>query len=113
MLDLADGTFEIFDAYHELDDFKKEYEWCPYLQILPVIGADLNIYSCHDKAYNFEEGLIGTIKNQRFKDFWFSKKNKFFKINPAINCNHHCVENNKNKLILEYLNANRDHLGFV
>lgn len=114
MIDLADDTFEIFDAYHELDErYKKEYDWCPYLQILPVIGADLNIYSCQDKAYNFEEGLIGSIKNQGFKDFWFFNKEKFFKINPAINCNHHCVANYKNKLILKYLNADRNHLGFV
>jgi len=38
---LADNNFEIFDAYYELDaKFKKEYTWCPYSQILPVIGAD-------------------------------------------------------------------------
>ncbi|RJQ13410.1 MAG: radical SAM protein, partial [Nitrospiraceae bacterium] len=43
---LGDDDFEIFDAYHELDGkFDKEYTWCPYLQILPVIGADLNVYS--------------------------------------------------------------------
>lgn len=106
--------FEIFDAYHELEDkFKKDYKWCPYLQILPVIGADLNIYPCQDKAYNLEEGLVGSIKNKRFKDFWFSNKNKFFKIDPSEACNHHCVANHKNKLILEYLNANKEHLAFV
>lgn len=112
--DFSDGHFEIFDSYHALDDkFKKDYDWCPYLQILPVIGADLNIYPCQDKAYNLEEGLIGSIKNQRFKDFWFSNKNKFFKIKPSKVCNHHCVANEKNKMILEYLNADEEHLGFV
>lgn len=112
--DLSDEEFEIFDAYHELDDtFAKEYNWCPYLQILPVIGADLNIYPCQDKAYNLDEGLIGSIKNCRFREFWFSDKNKFFKINPFLHCNHHCVANAKNKLILDYLNADRGHLGFV
>lgn len=112
--DLANDKFEISDAYHELDEkFKKEYSWCPYLQILPVIGADLNIYPCQDKAYNLNEGLIGSIRNQRFKDFWYSDKNKFFKINPSRVCNHHCVANAKNRLILEYLDADRKHLGFV
>lgn len=112
--DLADNKFEVFDAYHELDEtFKKEYRWCPYLQILPVIGADLNIYPCQDKAYNLDEGLIGSIKNQRFKDFWFSDKSKFFKINPSLLCNHHCVANIKNKLVLEYLNTDKEHLEFV
>jgi MoaA/NifB/PqqE/SkfB family radical SAM enzyme len=112
--DFASKNFEVFDSYHELDDkFNKEYDWCPYLQILPVIGADLNVYPCQDKAYNLDEGLIGSIKNQSFKDFWFSSKENFFKINPSKVCNHHCVANSKNKLVLEYLNADREHLGFV
>ena len=109
-----DETFEIFDAYHELDEkFKKSYSWCPYLQILPVIGADQNIYPCQDKAYNLEEGLIGSIKDQRFKEFWFKNKEKFFKINPSLNCNHHCVANEKNKMLLDYLGADKGHLEFV
>lgn len=112
--EFAGEGFEIFDSYHEqLETFEKEYRWCPYIQINPVIGADLNVYSCHDKAYNLKEGLIGSIKNQRFKDFWFSDKNNFFRIDPTIHCNHHCVVNEKNKLILDYLNADKEHLGFV
>lgn len=112
--DFADDRFEINDAYHELNEtFTKDYTWCPYLQILCVIGADLNIYSCQDKAYNLEEGLIGSIKNCSFKDFWFLDKNKFFKINPVLHCNHHCVANTKNKLIFDYLNADKEHLEFV
>src|SRR3989338_5187762 len=69
---LAKDDFEIFNSYHEqLETFKKQYIWCPYLQILPVIGADLNVYSCHDKAYNLDEGLLGSIKETSFKNFWF------------------------------------------
>ncbi|NQT22144.1 MAG: radical SAM protein [Candidatus Omnitrophica bacterium] len=112
--DFADGGFEINDSYHELDEkFEKKYDWCPYLQILPVIGADLNMYPCQDKAYNLDEGLLGSIRNQRFEDFWFSDKNKFFKINPSIHCNHHCVANTKNKLILDYLDIDEEHMEFV
>jgi MoaA/NifB/PqqE/SkfB family radical SAM enzyme len=107
-------NLEIFDDYHnQLETFEKNYSWCPYLQILPVIGADLNIYPCQDKAYNLEEGLIGTIKDKHFKDFWFNDKSKFFKINPSKVCNHHCVADGKNKLLLEYLDADKDHLMFV
>ncbi len=114
MENLADKNFEIFDAYHELDNkFNKEYTWCPYLQILPVIGADLNIYPCQDKAYNLEEGLVGSIREQRFRDFWFNDKSKFYKINPSIVCNHHCVANTKNQIVLEYLNTDKEHMGFV
>jgi len=78
-----------------------------------VIGADLNIYSCQDKAYNLEQGLIGSIESRRFREFWFSDKNTFFKVNPSTDCDHHCVSNEKNRLILEYLGAQRDHLDFV
>jgi MoaA/NifB/PqqE/SkfB family radical SAM enzyme len=110
--DLQDDSFEVFDSYHYLDDnFQKDYKWCPYLQILPIIGADLNIYPCQDKAYNIKEALIGSIKDRSFKDFWFDDKNKFFKINPSMHCKNHCVANNKNKMILDYLNT--EHLGFV
>jgi len=112
--ELGDNGFEIFDSYHnQLESFRKEYEWCPYLQILPIIGADLNVYPCQDKAYNLKDGLIGSIKNKRFKDFWFEDKRKFFKIDPSKVCNHHCVTNEKNKIIMEYLNVDKEHLGFV
>ncbi|MEW6087945.1 MAG: radical SAM protein [bacterium] len=112
--DFSSKDFEIFDSYHLLEEkFAKDYNWCPYQQVLPVIGADLNIYPCQDKAYNLDEGLIGSIKNQSFKDFWFGDKNQFFKINPSKVCNHHCVANEKNKMILEYLNTEEGHLEFV
>ncbi|MFH1850460.1 MAG: radical SAM protein [archaeon] len=111
---LENRAFQIFDSYHtQLDTFKKDYSWCPFLQILPIIGADLNIYPCQDKAYNLETGLLGSIAGQRFRQFWCSDKNSFFKINPARDCNHHCVANEKNRLILNYLDADPDHLGFV
>ena len=114
MKELAGPDFEVFDAYHLLDErFDKEYTWCPYIQVLPVIGADQNVYSCQDKAYNLEEGLIGSIKEKSFKEFWFDDKEKFFAINPSCHCNHHCVANAKNKLLLDYLDADQEHLGFV
>lgn len=112
--EFSNESFEIFDSYYaQLETFNKAYTWCPYLQILPIIGADLNIYPCQDKAYNLNEGLIGSIKEKRFKDFWFRDKTKFFKINPAHNCNHHCVADAKNRLILDYLDADKEHLEFV
>lgn len=107
-------SFEIYDAYHLLDEkFDKGYTWCPYLQILPVIGADLSIYSCQDKAYNLEEGFIGSIKEIGFKQFWMNDKSKFFRINPQKICRHHCVANQKNRLVMEYLSVDMDHGMFV
>ncbi|QKF83315.1 radical SAM/SPASM domain-containing protein [Halarcobacter ebronensis] len=112
--ELEDESFEVYDTYHLLEEkFEKDYDWCPYIQILPIIGADLNIYSCQDKAYNLDNGLVGNIKEKSFKEFWFNDKEKFFKINPKCDCSHHCIANEKNKMILDYLNVDLDHLGFV
>lgn len=111
---LASRKFEIFDAYHALDEkFKKNYTWCPFLQILPVIGADLNVYTCQDKAYNLENGSMGSIADKDFKTFWLQNREKFFQINPSIDCNHHCVANTKNKMILEFLDIDAGHGAFV
>ncbi len=112
--ELAGDGFEIKNDYHPLDEwFDKDYTWCPFLQLLPVIGADLNVYACQDKAYSIPDGLLGSIGDKRFKDFWFSGKEKFFAINPSVHCRHHCVANPKNRLIVDYLGADRDHLSFV
>lgn len=111
---LAGPDFEVYDAFHyQLESFDKPYDWCPFLQILPVIGADLNVYTCQDKAYNLETGLLGSIQSQRFRTFWFSSKENFFETIPRKHCSHHCVANAKNRLILEYLCADRQHLDFV
>jgi len=112
--ELADSSFEVFDSYHSLsDEFSKKYDWCPYLQVLTVIGADLNVYSCQDKAYNLSDGLIGSISKVRFRDFWSNDKEKFFRINPSHVCDHHCVSDDKNRMLLDYLDADPEHLGFV
>ena len=112
--DIIDTEMEIFDSYHCLDEkFVKSYEWCPYCQILPVIGADQNLYACHDKAYNLDSGLLSSLKDKRLQDVWFEKKELFFKINPSIDCQHHCVVNSINEMIFNYTDVDRDHLAFV
>jgi MoaA/NifB/PqqE/SkfB family radical SAM enzyme len=112
--DFVDDSFEIYDSYHLLEEkFDKDYDWCPYMQVLPVIGANQCIYPCQDKAYNDDNALIGSIKDVSFKEFWYSDKNKFFTVNPSCHCDNHCVANDKNKMILEYLNVDKEHLGFV
>lgn len=112
--DTSKDKFEIFDAYHGLEGkFAKEYTWCPFLQIIPVIGADMNVYTCHDKAYNLKDGVLGSIKNKSFKEFWFEDKNNFFKTNPAVVCNHHCAVNDRNNMLLEYLAVDKGHMEFI
>lgn len=112
--DYGGKGLEIYDSYHtQLATFAKSYHWCPYLQIRPVIGADQNVYSCNDKAYNLTDGVLGSLRDKRFRDFWLSDKEKFFALDPSSVCNHHCVVDASNRQILEYLDADQGHLGFV
>ena len=39
-----------YTHHDQICGFSKDYTWCPNIQLQPVIGADQNIYSCHDKA---------------------------------------------------------------
>ena len=96
---------EVYNSYHlQLEGFQKSYHWCPYIQILPIIGADQNVYVCHDKAYNTDSGILGSIKDKSFKEMWYDGPEKFYKIDPAVHCNHHCVTDQTNKMLLEYFN---------
>lgn len=109
-----DFNFEINDSYHaQMKSFEKVYHWCPYGQITPIIGADCNVYYCHDKAYNLDKGIMGSIKDISFKDFWYNGKEKFLSIDPAKDCNHHCMCDSANKNIIEYLNANESMVEFI
>ncbi len=80
--------------------------------MLFVIGADQRVYPCQDKAYN-DEAILGELHNQTFARFIETGKQSFFKINPAMDCAHHCVANEKNKFLLDYLNVNHEHKVFV
>ena len=109
----SNSDFELFDAYHELETkFAKDYEWCPFLQALCVIGGDLNVYSCQDKAYT-DKGMLGSLKEQRFAEFWNDSKSKLRAINPSKDCQHHCVANHKNQMLHQYLNTDPVHKVFV
>ena len=106
---LQDEGIEVYDSYHaQLCGFKKHYNWCPYIQVLPIIGADQNVYACHDKAYNKTNGMLGSIRDVSFKDFWYDGHEKFLKINPSKDCNHHCVTDQTNKMLLEYLTIDHE-----
>ena len=112
---LDDENFSIVNHYHEMEDrFAKSYTYCPFLQFLTVIGADCNVYTCQDKAFN-QAGLLGSIKDRSFKDFWFSEeaRERLYALDPSKSCNHHCVAHGKNLAILEQLSLDSDHAVFV
>jgi MoaA/NifB/PqqE/SkfB family radical SAM enzyme len=112
---LADERFAVINHYHDLDDrFQKSYTACPYLMFLTVIGADCKVYTCQDKAFT-ESGTLGSIKDRRFRDFWFSEENRqrLFGLDPSRECTHHCVSHSKNQAIMDLLSIDPDHGTFV
>ncbi|MBF0426617.1 MAG: radical SAM protein [Magnetococcales bacterium] len=112
---LSDSRFTVIDHYHELEErFDKSYTTCPFLQYLTVIGADSAVYTCQDKAYT-QLGLLGSIRDRSFREFWFSEENRhrLYTFNPAENCHHHCVSHSKNLAILDVLAIDPEHGNFV
>ena len=115
---LDDETFLVIDKFHLPDStqegFERHYTWCPFAQCLTVIAADLNVYTCQDKAYT-TSGLLGSITDRRFKEAWFSDdlRQKLLDLNPSVQCRHHCVAHGKNLSLLDFLEADEDHLAFV
>jgi sulfatase maturation enzyme AslB (radical SAM superfamily) len=112
---LADQRFQIIDHYHELEErFDKSYHTCPYLNFLTVIGADCVVYTCQDKAFTVS-GTLGSIKERRFRDFWFSEENRkrIYSLDPSQECRHHCVTHGKNLALVDLLSIDPDHGVFV
>ena len=114
-LALDDDGFSIVNHYHAFSErFEKDYTICPFLQYLTVIGADSKVYTCQDKAYT-KSGMLGSIEERRFKDFWFSEENRksLYALNPSVSCGHHCVAHSKNLTILDHMNVDQKHGCFV
>jgi len=113
--DLEDESFSIINHYHDLEDrFEKTYNTCPFILYRPVIGADLNVYTCQDKAYT-DSGKLGNLENIGFKEFWNSNdaKEKIYGVDPSKICNHHCINHSRNEIINEFLQIDPDHLSFT
>lgn len=73
---------------------------CLYGQTVPVVGADLGVYMCHNGAYSAKH-KIGDIKEKRFKEMWFSQETKdyFNEFDPRVRCaNMECA--NQSKVVL-------------
>lgn len=64
-----------FDVFSRFEDKHEEVnsiptdQLCGYQYFTTFIGADQNMYRCCVYAYN-ERGLIGSVKERRFKDAW-------------------------------------------
>jgi MoaA/NifB/PqqE/SkfB family radical SAM enzyme len=74
---LAGPSFRVHNRFGEkladLRSHRPDYAHCGYQQFTTYIGADLNVYRCCVTSYN-ERGLVGSLKEQRFKDLWLSQE---------------------------------------
>ena len=113
---LSDGNFKVFNNFGlRIDDLyakNPDYSFCGYQHFTSYVADDLNVYRCCVYSFN-ERGLIGSIKNQRFKELWESdqKKNNFNEFD-ARGCER-CLYNNTNKTILYAIDPNPQHANFV
>ena len=114
-MQLNDANFSVVDHYHTDEaSFEKPYRTCPMLEFLTVIGADCSVYTCQDKAYT-DAGRLGSIRDRSFRSFWFSEENRqaVAALDPSIACRHHCVSDEKNRLLLQYRSIEPEHRFFV
>jgi MoaA/NifB/PqqE/SkfB family radical SAM enzyme len=112
---LESPAFQILDHYHAFAErFERPYTACPMQEFLTVIGADCTVYTCQDKAYT-GSGTLGSIKERRFRDFWYSEQNaeRIRGWDATENCRHHCVAHAKNLLLTEYRSLDPEHVAFV
>ena len=74
-----------------------------------MIGADLNVYACHNTAYS-EHGRLGSIKDRSFKEFWFSEdaRKALLSLNPSQVCRHECANHHKVELFNTLAETNMD-----
>jgi radical SAM protein with 4Fe4S-binding SPASM domain len=106
-----DDNFEVFDSYWiNPEQLFRSYHLCRYQQVVPVIAADCNVYSCHNTAYT-DYGLIGSIRDQSFRELWFSKavRQRFATFDPTCHCQGiQCANDTKNKILDEAINSYGD-----
>lgn len=111
--ELTDETFAVNSTYNikpgTSHSHARSYNRCYTMQTVPVIGADLNVYSCHNKAYD-NNGLIGSLANASFRQLWFSEETKKFmnSFNPKLKCLHECSADRKNIIMNDFLNTSPD-----
>lgn len=116
--DFANEKFAIIDKYTNDQSLNKNFEkgcdYCYIKEIFTVIGADCKVYYCHQRAYT-EQGLIGSIKNQSFKEMWFSDETtcKFKNMNPKKECNFRCAFEERNDLLNSLVNMDKRHINFI
>lgn len=111
-------NFKVINKYESDFDsallFCRGYEKCYVNRIFTVIAADSKVYFCHDKAY-VTEGVVGDLKNQSFKELWFSPETvkRYQDFDAKKECRHHCVYDDRNELLNMFYSLDKNHINFI
>ncbi len=94
--------------------FERTYRRCPIQQVITVIGADARVYLCHDKAY-VPGGALGDLTRMRFRDLWSSEevRRRFREFDASRECRHHCVYDQRNIMINQFLDLDESQVSFI
>ncbi len=117
-VDLEDKDFTVFNLFNDrigdLFDGVQEYDFCPMKELVPYLGADLNVYTCCILAYN-SLGYIGSLKDQTFEELWHSKEKIDFynRHSPKVYCRLPCMFENKNDFINYCIKKDPKHINFM
>lgn len=111
----GDG-FTVFNNFgrrlSDLQEKAPDYSLCGFHHLTTYIGGDQNMYRCCVTAYN-ELGLLGSLKDRRFKEAWFSadvqEKIQTF---DARSCPR-CMYNEQNRYINYAMQDRPAHSNFV
>lgn len=105
------NDFQVFELFTERFEMLKrrspDFEFCGIQHFTTFIGADLNVYRCCTQAYNKELGLLGSIKDQKFSQFW-EKVDFDFNAKQCPRCSPYL----KNKAI-NYAIQKPQHVNFI
>lgn len=113
---LTDKNFTVYNNFgSRIADLKQhapDYQYCGYQRITTYIGGDLNVYRCCVTAYN-QQGLLGSIKDRSFMDFWNSNEvREKFENFDARSCSR-CMFNNQNRFINYAMEKDPLHVHFT
>ena len=107
-------NFKVLDGYTESSknmDSAPDYSFCSYQYVNTWIAADYNVYRCCVTSYD-ESGLLGSIREQSFKQLWFSDaRSKDMTCFDAKSCKQ-CIYNQKNRAI-NYALQTPKHRNFI
>tara|TARA_R110000824_G_scaffold139366_7_gene304416 strand:- start:3783 stop:4727 length:945 start_codon:yes stop_codon:yes gene_type:complete len=113
--DFARDDFSVLNRYSESSkniDGRPDYKFCAYQHVNTWIAADYNVYRCCVTSYD-KHGLIGSIRDQSFKELWLSEeKKRNFSEFDARTCVQ-CIYNEKNKILNYALDDDPAHKNFI